>query len=79
MEITVGNHLKLKFNGGNVDHFLELYLVNIEVNSSPIQQTILKTIHGFIQLARIVKCHEQVKDAFLTGLSLPNLHKKVLQ
>ena len=37
-------------------------LVNIEVNSSPIEQTISKTIHGLIQLARIVKCHEQVEE-----------------
>ena len=52
-------------------------LVNIEVNSSPIEQTVSKTIHGLIQLARIVKCHE-VKDVCLTGFSLPNLQKKTV-
>lgn len=54
-------------------------IVNIEVNSSPIKQTILKTIHELIRLARIVKCHEQVEGVCLTGFSLPNLHKKLLQ
>jgi len=52
-------------------------LVNIEVNSSPMSQTVCKVIHGLIQLLRVAKAHgvnvenDQLK---LQGFAVPKRH-----
>ena len=51
-------------------------LVNIEVNSSPMSQTVTKVIHGLVELLRIVKAHniKEVTELKLIGFALPKLN-----
>ena len=51
-------------------------LVNIEVNSSPMSQTVRKVIHGLVELLRIVKAHNIKEDIELKliGFALPKLN-----
>ena len=53
----------------------ETNLVTIEVNSSPMDFTIIKTIRGLIQLGRLVKAHG-IHDQDLVGFALPKLNTK---
>ena len=51
-------------------------LVNIEVNSSPMSETVTKVIRGLVELLRIVKAHN-IKDSIelkLIGFALPKLN-----
>ena len=52
-------------------------LVNMEINSSPMRYTVCKTIHGLIQLYRIVKAHG-VHGEVLIGFALPKLDVKAI-
>ena len=51
-------------------------LVNIEVNSSPMSETVTKVIHGLVELLRIVKAHNINEDIELKliGFALPKLN-----
>ena len=53
----------------------ETNLVTIEVNSSPMDFTIVKTICGLIQFGRLVKAHG-IHDQDLVGFALPKLNAK---
>ena len=50
-------------------------LVNIEIKSSPMEYSVVKTIHGLCQLVRVVKAHG-VHDVALIGFTLPKLFDK---
>ena len=51
-------------------------LVNIEVNSSPMSETVRKVIHGLVELLRVVKAHNIKEDIELKliGFALPKLN-----
>ena len=52
-------------------------VVSIEVNSSSMKETVIKTMHGIIQIVRIVKAHDVPnKEASLVGFALPKLGVK---
>ena len=56
-----------KYHGSNI--------VNMEVNSSPMKSTVVKTLHGLIELARIVKAYSiPNKIVTLVGFALPKLN-----
>ena len=58
-----------RYHGSNI--------VNIEVNSSPMRSTVVKTLHGLIELARIVKAHSVPnKIVTLVGFALPKLNDR---
>ena len=49
-------------------------LVNIEVNSSPMKETVMKTVYDLIELVRVVKAHEvSNEEVALIGFALPKL------
>ena len=50
-------------------------LVTMEVNSSPMETTIVKTIHGLIQLGRVIKAQD-VHNEDLVGFAVPKLNVK---
>ena len=52
----------------------ETNLVNIEVNSSPMKETVLKSVCDLIQLVRVVKAHKVLnEEVALIGFALPKL------
>jgi len=53
-------------------------LVNIEVNSSPISETVKKVTHGLIELLRVAKAHSIDQNLQLRGFALPKLEVKGL-
>ena len=64
-------------NRGDVAVYVEgTNLVNVEVNSSPMSQTVTKVIHGLVELLRIVKAHNINEDIKLKliGFALPKLN-----
>ena len=53
---------------------IETNLVNIEVNSSTMKETVLKTVYDLMELVRVVKAHEvSNEEVALIGFALPKL------
>ena len=53
---------------------IETNLVNIEVNSSTMKETVLKTVNDLMELVRVVKAHEvSNEEVALIGFALPKL------
>ena len=49
-------------------------LINIEFNSSPMKDTVLKTVYDLLELIRVVKAHKiSNEQVTLIGFALPKL------